>query len=201
MFDARLRVWIDPPLNAVAANLSRTNLSANQLTLIGLVVGLGGAATIAAGAPRVGLLLFLINRLFDGLDGALARRKALTDRGGFLDIVSDFLIYATIPLAFAFSDPVSNALPIAALLASFIASGVTFLAFAAIAAGRGLSTTAQGAKSIYYLAGLAEGFETIVAFVAMCVWPDYVPVIATTFAVVCAVSAVARIFIAMRALV
>ena len=143
--------------------------------------------------------MFVLNRFADGLDGAVARRTVATDRGGFLDIVCDFLIYAAMPLAFAVADPGRNALAAAALLASFMASGVTFLAFAILAAKRGLETSAQGRKSIYYLAGLAEGFETIVVLLAMCAWPEWFAQLAYGFAVVCGVSAVARIGMAMRA--
>ena len=200
MFDARLRPWIDPPLDKLAASLTRWQVSADGATLAGLAFGLAGAVAIALGEPLWGLLLFLLNRLADGVDGALARRNGLTDRGGFLDIVCDFAIYAAVPLAFAVADPVGNALAAAALLASFIASGTTFLAFAAIAARCGLTTAAQGAKSIYYLAGLAEGLETIAAFAAMCLWPAWFPAIAWGFAAVCTVSAMARAVAGWRAL-
>jgi phosphatidylglycerophosphate synthase len=200
MFDARLRPIIERPLDAVASRLARGGVHADTLTWLALVVGLGGATFVTCGAYSWGLALFAVNRVLDGLDGAVARRTALTDRGGFLDIVCDFLIYAAFPLAFAVADPDRNALAAACLLASFNASGCTFLAFAAIAAKRGLSSSAQGQKSIYYLAGLAEGFETIVAFGLMCLWPEWFAVFAYGFAAVCFVSAVARIVSAMRTL-
>jgi phosphatidylglycerophosphate synthase len=200
MLDARLRPWIDPPLDALAALLARAGITAEAVTWAGCGLGLAGAAAIALGAPGLGLVLFALGRLADGLDGAVARRTGLTDRGGFLDIVCDFMVYAAVPLAFAVADPAGNALAASALLASFIASGVTFLAFAAVAAKRGLETGAQGTKSIYYLAGLAEGAETIAVFVAMMLWPQWFATLAWGFAAVCAVSAAARIAAALRAL-
>lgn len=200
MFDARLRPFIDGPLDAIALRLVRSGVRADTITWVALAAGLGGAVLVAGLAFGWGLALFVVNRVLDGLDGAVARRTALTDRGGFLDIVCDFLVYAAFPLAFAFADPDRNALAAACLLASFIASGCTFLAFAAIAAKRGLSTSAQGHKSIYYLAGLAEGFETIAAFLTMCLWPAEFPVIAYGFAALCLVSAVARIVSGLQTL-
>ena len=200
MFDARLRGLIDPPLTAVAGRVARMGVSADAITWAALAIGLSGALLVACQSYLFGLGLFALNRLLDGLDGAVAHQCGPTDRGGFLDIVCDFLIYASFPLAFAVTDPAHNALPAAALLASFIASGITFLAFAAIAAKRGLTTTVQGAKSIYYLAGLAEGFETIAAFVLMCLWPAAFPAIAYTFAGICFASAGARIVSALRQL-
>ena len=116
---------------------------------------------------------------------AVARIMGPTDRGGFLDITLDFAFYAAVPLAFAVYDPGSNALAASALLAAFLVNGSVFLAYAATAAKRGLTTTAQGHKSIYYVAGLAEGAETIVVFIACCLWPVAFPVIAYGFATVC----------------
>ena len=135
----------------------------------------------------------MVNRFFDGLDGAVARITQHTDRGGYLDICLDFIFYAAFALSFAASDPENNALPIAVLLCSFMGTAATFLAFAAIAAKRGLETESQGKKSFYYLEGLAEGAETIVAFVLMCLFPSYVPIIAYSFAALCIISTIARL--------
>jgi phosphatidylglycerophosphate synthase len=200
MFDARLRPWIDPPLNAVAARCVRAGVTADALTYAGCALGLLAAVIIAAGWPSLALLLFLLGRLGDGLDGAVARATQPTDRGAFLDIVGDFLVYAAVPLGFAVADPAGNALAAAALLASFIASGAAFLAFAALAAKRGQTSRAQGEKAIYYLAGLAEGTETILVLAAMMLWPSHFALLAWLFAGLCAVSAAARIAAGLKAL-
>ena len=200
MFDAYVRPWIDAPLDAIAGRLAQANIRADVVTGLGLAIGLGGAVAVACNFYLTGLALFATNRLLDGLDGAIARRTKLTDAGGYFDIAADFFVYAAYPLAFAWADPSRNALAAAALLASFIASGSTFLAFASVAAKRGLTTTAQGHKSIYYLAGLAEGTETIIAFALMCLWPAQFAIIAASFACLCAVSAIARLFAGMKAL-
>lgn len=200
MLDARLRPLIDPPLAIMARRLAAFGVKAGLLTLMGLAAGLAAAVAIAAGAPGVGLALFLLGRLVDGLDGTVARLSAPSDRGGFIDIVADFAIYAAMPLAFAVADPAANALAAATLLASFILSGITFLAFAVFAAKRDITTTAQGQKSIFYLAGLAEGFETIAAFAAMCLWPAAFAPIAFAFAALCFVSAAGRVVLAVQLL-
>src|SRR5262245_33342796 len=103
----------------------------------------------------------------DGLDGAVARHRGPTDLGGYLDVLLDFLFYAGVPFFFAIGRP-DDALPAAFLVFSFVGTGSSFLAFAAVAARRGIATEARGRKSIYYLGGLTEGAETIVAFVAVC---------------------------------
>jgi phosphatidylglycerophosphate synthase len=200
MLDARLRPWIDPPLTAIAVRCVRLGGTADAVTWTGCALGLAAAALVAGGWPGLALLLFLAGRAADGLDGAIARATHPTDCGGFLDIICDFLVYAAVPLAFAITDPAGNALAAAALLASFIASGVAFLAFATLAAKRGLTTQPQGHKSIYYLAGLAEGTETILVFATMMLWPSLFPALALGFAGLCAVSAIGRIIAALDAL-
>ena len=74
VLDARLRRLIDPPLDRLSAPLAARGLSANAVTVAGFAIGLGAAAAIAWRACLLGLALLLLNRLCDGLDGAIARR-------------------------------------------------------------------------------------------------------------------------------
>lgn len=200
MFDARLRPLIDPPLNKLGQRLADLGISANSVTLFGFCLGLLAALAIAFGACFLGFLLIAANRIADGLDGAIARIEGKTDLGGYLDITLDFFFYAAIPLAFAIHNPEANALPAAALLCSFYANGSAFLAFAIMAERKGLSTDAQGKKSLYYLGGLAEGTETITLFLLMALTPSWFPVLAWAFAAICAVSAVSRVVIGVQSL-
>lgn len=200
MLDARVRRWIDPPLDATGRLLARARIGADEVTLTAFVFGMMGAVSIAFNHMPAALALILIGRLLDGLDGAIARATRPTDRGGFLDIALDFIFYGSVPLAFAVLDPYRYALPAAVLIASFYANGAVFLAFGIMAAKRGLETKDQGQKSLYYMAGLAEGTETILVFVAVCLFPAAFPWIALLFAVVCYLSAIARLVLAWRAL-
>jgi phosphatidylglycerophosphate synthase len=200
MLDARLRRLIDPPLDAMAARLVGSGITADQVTIAGFLVGIAGAAALALSHPLVGAALIAVNRLADGLDGAVARRTVKTDRGGFLDIALDLAFYAAVPLAFAVADPTGNALAAATLLAAFLVNAAAFLAFAVMAERRRMVTTAQGEKSLYYLAGLAEGGETIAVFMAMCLFPAAFPGLAYAFAALCAVSGGARIGLGWRKL-
>jgi phosphatidylglycerophosphate synthase len=197
MLDAALRPVIDGPLNAVGGMLARSGLPATAVTLIGLVVGLLAAAAIALQAYAAGFALILLNRLLDGLDGAVARATAATDRGGYLDTVVDYVFYAGIPLAFALADPSRNALPAAALLAGFCLTCSSFLTFAAIAAIRGLETESHGRKSFFYSTGLVEGTETILFFLLMVAIPDWFAVLAWIFAGLCVLTAIQRSALAL----
>ena len=198
MLDAKLRPLIDPPLNAVGRMLARLGVTANGLTFAGLALGLGGAAAIALGHIGWGLALICANRLADGLDGAVARVRGPSDLGGYFDIVADFAFYVSIPLGFGILSP-ANTLPALVLVASFVLTGVSFLAFAVIAAKRGAETEAHGKKSFFYSTGLAEGTETIAVFIAMCLIPAWFAGLAYGYAALCVLTVVQRSLMARSA--
>lgn len=193
MLDRAIQQAIKPVLQRVAHGLVRAGVGADALSFTGFALGMAAALSIVFQHFMAGLVLLLLSRLMDGLDGAVARLTQPTDRGGFLDITLDFLFYASIPLAFAMADPASNALPAAVLLASFMGTASSFLAFAIVAAKRDLASTEFPDKSFYFLGGLTEATETIAAFVAMCLWPHWFAPIACGFAALCAVTTALRI--------
>ena len=193
MLDNFAQRLIEPALKRVARQLIRINVTANQLTLAGFAIGLLGAVLIAQRAYGAGLALLLLSRLCDGLDGAVARQTQPSDRGGFLDITLDFIFYAAVVLAFAFADPAANALAAAALLAGFMGTGSSFLAFAVMAAKRQMGKQMPIGKSFYFLGGLTEGTETLGVFVAMCLWPAQFALLAWVFAGLCVVTTLARV--------
>lgn len=197
MLDAKLRPLIDPPLNRIGAALANAGITANALTFAGLALGLAGAAAIATGHIGWGLALIIANRLADGLDGAVARAHGPSDLGGYFDIVADFAFYVSVPVGFGVLAP-ANALPALVLVASFVLTGVSFLAFAVIAAKRGATTEAHGRKSFFYSTGLAEGAETIAVFIAMCLWPAWFAGLAYGYAALCVLTVFQRSAIAAR---
>ena len=97
MFDARLRPLIDPPLNAAGRAIAARGLTADHVTLIGLLFGLAAAIAIAFGMFEVALALIALNRIADGLDGAVARAAGSTPFGGFFDLIADFIFYGAVP--------------------------------------------------------------------------------------------------------
>ncbi|MCB1639065.1 MAG: CDP-alcohol phosphatidyltransferase family protein [Thiothrix sp.] len=180
-------------LQALARPLQAAGIRADQVTLAGFLLGISALPALALQQYGLALLLIGLNRLCDGLDGTLARLTRPSDRGGFLDIVLDFLFYSAIPLGFALADPDRNALPAAVLIYSFIGTGCSFLAFAVIAAKRGLTGTTYPDKSFYYLGGLTEATETLSVFALMCLWPAAFPVLAWGFAILCFITTALRL--------
>ena len=200
MLDRALTALIRAPLVAAARRLVAWGVGADAITLAGFGLGLAGAACIATGSFQSGLIALLASRLMDGLDGAVARLTQPTDRGAFLDITLDFLFYASIPLAFALADPLNNALAASVLLAAFMGTASSFLAFALLAERRGLKSEAYPNKGLYYLGGLAEASETLICFVLMCLWPARFALFAYGFAALCGLTVVGRLLAGWRTL-
>jgi len=192
MLDRQMLALSKPAVDFLARKLADAGVTAIQVSLTGFGFGVLAALLIASGEIGWAIVPLLLNRLCDGLDGAVARRGTPTDLGAFLDITLDFFFYAGVPLAFAWCDPARNALAAATLLAAFIGTGVTFLAYAIMAEKRGEKSTAYPSKAFYYLGGLTEGFETVVCFAAMCLWPQHFPLIAYLYAALCCVTILTR---------
>ena len=135
----------------------------------------------------------------DGLDGAVARRLGPTDRGGFLDIVCDFLFYSGVPFAIAVHRP-GDALAACFLVFAFVGTGSSFLAYAAVSARRGLPPTAtlRGAKALRYAGGLTEGAETIGLFVLFCLVPGWFAPLCWGFGALCWATTLSRVALAWR---
>ena len=194
MLDRAATALIKPILNRLARRLIRTGMGANQMTLLGFAVGLLAAILVASENYAVAIAAILLSRTCDALDGAMARLTRITDAGGFLDIALDFIFYALIPLAFALANPQRNALASAVLLAAFVGTMSSFLAFAVLAAKRNMSNLAYPDKSFYFLGGLTEATETLAVFFAMCLWPQYFAPLAYAFAALCTVTTGTRIW-------
>jgi phosphatidylglycerophosphate synthase len=192
MLDPLMRRIIDPPLDRVAGWLAASGVSANRLTLAGLLIGLACVPLLAVEAYGWALACCLANRLFDGLDGAVARIQGPTDFGGYADIVADMVFYAAVVLGFALARPV-NAPWAALLLAAFVGTASSFLGYAVISTKRGERSTLRGRKSFYHAAGLIEGTETIAFIVLMLIFHRYFKYISGVFAALCAVTIIARL--------
>ena len=197
MLDVHMRRIIDPPLDRIGRRLAAAGISANAVTVAGFTVGLLAIPCLAAQWYGPALAAILLNRLADGLDGAVARHTTLTDFGGYLDIVCDFIVYAGVAFGLALARP-ENAVPAAFLILSFVGTGTSFLAFAILAAKRGLTSEARGRKSLYYLGGLTEGTETIAVFAAFCLFPSLFPTLAYIFGALCWLTTAARVASARR---
>ena len=186
MFDSKVKPLITPSLVQLGKICLRFGLNANTLTVIGFGFGFCCGVLICVEAYGWAIGALLLNRMCDGLDGAVARLSQPTDFGGYLDIVCDFIFYAFVPFCFAVTHP-ENAVVAAFLMLSFAGTGSSFLAYAILDAKNSAVDAHQSkkTKSFAYLGGLTEGTETIAFFVLILLYPDYFSVFALIFGFLC----------------
>lgn len=197
MLDAHMRRLVAPAVEASARRLDRAGLTPTAVTLVGFVVGVGACVAAAFAAWPLALALWLVNRGLDGIDGPLARLRGTSDRGGFLDIASDFTVYGGFVLAVAIAQPDAR-LACVALLVAYYVSGTAFLAWSSLAERRALQT--GDTRSLRFVGGLAEGTETIIAYVLFCLLPGSAETIAWAFAAIVGITALQRVVFAVRSL-
>lgn len=188
------------PLSQTAKRLDSWGVTANQATVVGFLFGCLAFPALFFEQYAWALVFILINRITDGLDGALARIQGITDAGGFLDISLDFLFYSLIPFGFILADPQQNAIAGAFLIFAFIGTGSSFLSFAVMAGKRGITNPVYKHKSLYYMSGLTEGTETILCFVAFCLFPAHFAIIAYLFGCACWFTTATRIYFGFQTL-
>lgn len=158
-------------------------------------MGLGVLPVLASRNYPLAMALIVGNRLLDGLDGALARQRGPTRYGAYLDIVCDMLFYAAVPLGMALAQP-ENALWSALLLAGFLGTCSSFLAYTALAPE---ARDPEG-RGLFFLGGLVGGSETLLFFLAFCRWHFVYPVLALAFSVLCGLTVLYRLVAVARRL-
>ena len=193
MLDRLTLRLVRPPLLKMAHYTVRSGVTADQVTLLGFAIGMLALPALATGHFTWALLAIGLNRILDGLDGAVARLTQATERGAYLDIVLDFIFYSAVIFGFALADPGRNALPAAGLIFAFVGTGSSFLAFAVFAERFALHSMRYPNKGFYYLTGIAEGTETIGFFVLMCLLPSAFPILAWVFFGLCVLTTLSRV--------
>ncbi|WP_104177423.1 CDP-alcohol phosphatidyltransferase family protein [Cryobacterium sp. Y50] len=206
MFDTSLR-------RALAAlAFDRAWITPDRLTIAGLVLGLGSAATAAAQLWWVSLALWLVSRVFDGFDGSLARLRreradaadgetGHSEAGGFLDIVADFTVDGFtvfgvgVGATAGFDAPWW---PFVLVLVGYYLNGGAFLAFSSIA--ERTNRQIDDGRSLSFLGRIAAGTETIIVHSLWLIFPFVAWQIAVVWAVFVGISAVQRMFAGYRAL-
>lgn len=209
MLDAPLRRVLATPLDRIAGAIDRGPVTPDRLTGLGLLLGLASAGTAAAQLWAWSLILWLVSRLLDGLDGALARRRARStpagargsSAGGFLDVTADVVVYGTTVVGVGIGVTTAGYagwLPFVAVLATYYVNGAAFLAYSSIAERSGHRI--DDGRSLSFFGTIAEGTETIVVHALWLILPAYAEPIAWVWAGVVAISAAQRIVVGYRRL-
>ncbi|MCY7395814.1 MAG: CDP-alcohol phosphatidyltransferase family protein [Nocardioides sp.] len=198
MLDTPVRRLVAPPLDLAAGGLVRAGVPAHAVTLAGWLVGVGACLAAGTGHWGAALLLWLTNRLLDGLDGAVARRTGATDLGGFLDIVADFSVYGGFVVAVGIERPEARVACLVLFLTYYL-SGTAFLALSSVLERRG-NQVSVGGRSLIFVGGLAEGTETVIAYTVLCLMPERAETVVWVFAVAVAITVGQRVALGVHLL-
>lgn len=199
MFDEVFRTRISRPMRPIARILLRAGVTANHITAGAFALSVAAAALLASGSPYTGLAVWLISRIGDALDGAVAREgHSSSPFGGFLDITLDMAAYSMMVLAFGVRYPALA--PVwAAVLAGYVVVITSTLALAGAASSldRRVSTTD---RSFQFTNGIAEAGETSVMYALWIVLPSHVWWLAWLWVAALTATAIQRCYLAWRRL-
>ncbi len=203
VMDATVRRAVRGGLLPLARGARAVGLRPWHLTLLGLALGVSAAVALGFGRWWLGLGLWLVSRLADGLDGVLARLDDdASDVGGFLDIMADFAVYGLFVLGVAVALPDAR-VACAALLVGYYLNGSAFLAISGLAEKR-RDTVVDGDRSLQFVTGLAEGTETFLAHTAFAVLgavqPSWVVPAVWVFTAAVAITIAQRVVFGLRVL-
>lgn len=192
MFDIALRSLKDSLFLPVAGAIPHS-ITPTHLTFIAFLLGSLSSLCCAFNiSTTTSVALWLISRLLDCLDGAVARqRNVASDLGGFWDLLGDFVVYASIPISCAMSrahatatDARADLLAVSLLEAAFFVNNFALFYMAAVAekaaAEERSGSSSEGKRkteqltSLMMRPALVEGAESAAFFTLMLVFPEWV---------------------------
>lgn len=170
MFDERMRLVKDNVFHPMARPFQA--IPPWLFSVLGLMAGVAAAIALWQQAYLLGFMLWTLNRVLDGLDGAVARvSDAQSDFGGYLDIVIDFVVYAVIPVGLALGQmDTAVTFSLIFLLCTYYVNGASWMYLAAILEKRS-HTQSNRLTTVAMPAGLIGGAETIVFYSAFIIFP------------------------------
>ena len=207
MFDLPLRPLKDTLFTPLCTYIP-LSIKPLHITLLAFISGLISCYILAFSSSTtvqpstnttLPLLFWLLNRAFDCLDGALARhRGTVSELGGFLDLLGDFIVYSLLPIAIAYGSSVGGEaiwLAVAILEATFHVNNFVLFYVAALVEKAGAELKGQEAgsdgkredgekgdkarirkelTSVSMRPAVIEGFESGVIFTLMVMFPRWI---------------------------
>lgn len=195
MIDRRLRRAKDAALGPLAVRVGAV-VGPTTVTVIAFALTVVAAGSAWAGLSAVAVAAWLGGRLLDGLDGAVARATgAVTDRGGYLDMVLDTLGYALVPIGVAlWLDTRAGWITLAVMLSVFYVNTISWAYLSALLEKRGAGAASGGElTSVTMPPALVEGAETVVVYTLFLAVPGWAPAIFVAMAAATAVGVVQRL--------
>ncbi len=178
-------------LGGWATLVLQSGLTPNRLTLIGFFFGLAAAISAGLQAYALALILVLLNRLFAGLSGVMARMSLKTAFGSYLALVCDIAIVASFIFFFSLG-MMSSGLAAAFAIFAYGLMIATWLARVCFERRSDPLSLIRG--------GLVGNSETIFFLALCCVMPQWFPALAALFGLLCLAAAVLHFAAGMKTL-
>jgi len=193
VLDTHGRKYIDPIINYGADFFIKLNLTANNITVIALFLGILTSIFVYIDMNILAVITLWISGYLDAIDGAIARKTKTTSLfGTLMDITFDRIVETSIILSLAMS--YSNArINFIVLLICIIISMTIFLTVGALVEKKGI-------KSFYYQAGVAERSEGFLMFSLMILFPSYIVIFTNLFSAIIFITIIQRIVEAKKIL-
>lgn len=204
MFDTPLRKFKDQVGAPLARNLNR--ISPSVITALALAAGLLAAWFAFTQSYFAAFGFWILNRVLDGLDGLMARmHDKQSDFGGYVDILTDFVVYAALPIGLVAGSPSNERyLALTFLLAVFYVNTASWMYLAAILEKRAAHdadpsiNSGQAQTTIVMPAGIIGGFETIIAYGIFLLFPTYITILFSIFALLVFITIIQRLIWAKK---
>lgn len=197
MFDTSLRRFKDRAGEPLARHMSQ--VSPLFVSALALIVGLLATYAAFKGQYLWALALWILNRILDGLDGLIARlHNGQSDFGGYVDILTDYIVYASLPIGLV-AGAASNEhyLTLAFLLVSFYVNSASWMYLSAILEKRAAHSP-ETQTTVVMPAGVIGGFETIIAYGIFLLFPAYITALFSIFAALVFITTFQRLIWAKR---
>ncbi len=200
MLDTIARPLKNRLLQPIASRLA-DRVHPGVITLASALFGILAAVAVAEGRFDAGLLAWTVNRILDGLDGAVAREGGRqSDFGGYVDILADFMVYGAIPIGVAIHFATAESwLATSVMLATFYVNSASWMYLSALLEKRSAGVGKTGEEtSIAMPDALVGGTETLLLFTSFLVLPAFASRIFWLTAILTALSILQRIAWAVR---
>lgn len=174
--------------NVWGEKLSKIGIKANWVSWTGFFIGFFAVNFLALEMYGWALFAILLNRFCDGIDGAIARATKVTNFGVFLDTTLDYIFYAGVLWGFSLGNT-DNAVAACFLMFSFAAAACSMLAYSVVAYKLNSEQKLNLDNSPFYLGGIAQGSETLVVMVLLCLMPNWFAPMAVAFGILSLIKA------------
>ncbi len=169
MLDTKARGAVQKGFDIFAKATFLTKLHPNHITTIAFIIGISSAVFIGLDMFLAAGTLLWVSAVLDVLDGTVARLTGKTSKlGGYLDLVFDRMVEASVIIGFYFFAPEHS------LLYLLFFTSVLFNFSTFMLAGSLFSN--NGKKSMHYDIGIVERTETFIVFTLMLLLPQYLDI-------------------------